>query len=497
MLSPRPDAALTLPASAAVSARTSASAAETIPRASGSQVGNGRVLLWDAGFFSKTELPAIQRILGASGDPAFAVTVRGPAQATVAGLKDLATFGTVVLVTHGDLEDREIVFLTAEHADEAAVTRYAIELRAGWLAIKGPNGEAAAQYIAVAPGFIYHLDGSFDRSLIYAGFCYGLRNKLLYTSFRLKGASAFFGFDAQVSESFATATAPKIFCGLVSNHVSAGEAYAPITPKTERNYGVRTTLKLAGDPSVVYPGTIGPPADFALTPPEACVEQGEDVLFSAMPGTGPAPLAPCVTYQWTNSAQGGHLTSAHSQATDAFSTTDSMATYERTAATDASDTIGVTVLDINETTLGTAEATALGPADPRCLSTTTSTAITTTTSTSTTMTPCTLPPPTISRCADFTISPEVVPLGGTFTLSINYTSDGGAPCGGSACTYCGVFATLQTIDGAPADPSGCGLTPGTHAAVFKAERSFTICGAVCYVAQPGSWATSHAFSIVE
>ncbi len=104
----------------------------------------------------------------------------------------------------------------------------------------------------------------------------------------------------------------------------------------------------------------------------------------------------------------------------------------------------------------------------------------------------------MSRCGDFTISPEVVPLGGTFTVSIDYTSDGSAPCNASACVGCGVFGNLQTIDGAPAaDPlDACGLTPGTHTAVVKATFG-PVCGAACHFGEPGNWGTTHYFIIGE
>lgn len=480
-------------------------------------IGDDTVLLWDPGFFGPSETTTALNLMTASlcphFDPAGITFIRG-ADANVASLANLTQYATVALVTHGSLDRdlRTVFFVTGERATPALVGAYHTELQAKRLLVVDVD---FVDYLAVEATYVARLPGTFNQAMIYAGFCDSAKNPTMLSVFLGKGAAAYYGYTNIVSDPFAKSTGNAIFTGLVKNLQTALATFASLTPKLDpypgkRQFGdprydadhhqARITIDLApGVQDVAYLGTP------ALMPQQSTVDDAESVTLTAtLPGAESCTLA----YHWTNTATVGHLTDGVAGHVDDFDSTSATATYTADCSGTGSDAIGVAISatgpNASQQSLGNAAATVevqapqgmSGQRGPNtaigvCTSTTT-----TSTSTTTTTMACTLPDPVISRCADFAISPDVVAHGGTFTVNIDFTA-AGAGCGTTACVYCGTSATLQMIDGAPpTNPDGCGLTVGTHTAVFTAEPNYyPICGAACFVAQPGLWGTTHYFII--
>ena len=387
MLSPRlladqvaPNAPSMAPAPPVVRGGTTSAASAAIARAAVEQrplVEKPTVLLWDPGFFddgkpaydpqtghrdapSNSEVGDLQRMFQESVCPVFApeavVVVHGPA-ATRDSLRDLTAFGTVVLVTHGGFYRGDVCFVTAETPllADLVTDGAALQLRDFGLETIG-----STTYYTVGPSFIRGLDGTFGKSIIYAGFCDGQANPTLATAFLDKGAATYFGYTKEVTSMFSHQVAVKLFTSLLPGNLTASDAFDRIEPKGDYFLGELTSIRIAklrqsSSPSLDRIAYVGTPD---LQPAQSTVENSDAVdLAVTVPGTETCSLL----YQWTNTAAVGHTTDGAPGHVDNFMDDQKMVTYTADCSGTGTDTIGVaiTATGANEAkkSLGMATAT--------------------------------------------------------------------------------------------------------------------------------------------
>ncbi|HMB53757.1 MAG TPA: hypothetical protein VKU40_10590, partial [Thermoanaerobaculia bacterium] len=216
------------------------------------KVGNKRVLIWDAydsEFAPDDEGPAIRDLYEDSECPKFDVTYLVNEQCTLDSVKTFANYGTIVMITHGQVgDDSRVSFYTRTPATQGNLVNNGIDIHLGRLEVVT---RFQGDVIAVRPGFIdLRVPGKFDNSLIYNGSCSSGANSSLAKSFLDKGVGIYYGYSDTVGSKFAAGAGEQLFEALVEDRKNAGEAYDEVNPKTEPNRNA--TLFWFGDTDLEY-----------------------------------------------------------------------------------------------------------------------------------------------------------------------------------------------------------------------------------------------------
>ena len=296
-------------------------------------IGNTKALIFDPGFFTVSEAPAIAAQLRASCLH-FDVEVLDGAKASVAALADLDGRSTLVLDTHGNVDwNNRVVFATADFYDAVAATYRRLFQKQLLIAgsIDDPNGAARA---VVTSDYVRSLQVNIPDGIVWGGFCWSLANQSLARAFQKKGSLKYFGFDRRVSTDFAAQAGTGLFTGLVPRFQTTGDAEDAISPKTDP-YLLRPVSGGAGR-GIFNPLKPGP-AHFVST------TDGRDLAYVGVANLTPA--AGFVTpggeegvtvsveraesctfhYHWHSSATVGDL--ANTEGTDDFDSDQATATY--------------------------------------------------------------------------------------------------------------------------------------------------------------------------
>ena len=266
---------------------------------------NTSAVIWDPGYFQAefSESGPIQELMGLSKTPQFSVTRIEGSAATVDSLSGLDAFGTVVLVTHG-LPDHEgrVMFMAGGDTGPEALAAKAADLQAHNLMLASDVSLSAAGYF-VLPNYIRNLPGSFRDSFIYAGFCYSAANDSLAQAFFDKGAGGYFGYSQSVNTSHARDTASQLFCSMLLERPTLGEAFAHLDPKIDPQTSAES--RLLGSPALRYPGDADFQFDVALDPQTAHGFPNYPLSFKAE--VGAQEDLPCFKYRWSTSGISGAL----------------------------------------------------------------------------------------------------------------------------------------------------------------------------------------------
>lgn len=144
--------------------------------------------------------------------------------ATVEALKNMTSYGTIVLATHGS---QGKAFATGEPVDTNAVVyknSYKLLVKANKLEIWsnmviGTTGKAEkkGKIYAVNANYISGLSGTFPNSLILNNSCESTKNSDLQNAFINKGAKTYLGYDKVVSSPFCKTIAKDVFETLVED----------------------------------------------------------------------------------------------------------------------------------------------------------------------------------------------------------------------------------------------------------------------------------------
>jgi hypothetical protein len=354
-------------------------------------VGNQKVLLWDTGAFdgghltedpltmtqtapTDSEIGDVRKLFEQSACPVFApddiVTVHGSA-ATLDSLRGITDYGTVVLVTDGEIGNGQIYFVTGESTFPENLVGLATDLQ---LRSIGVTTTRKGTFFTVTPSFIRDVAGAFQNSIVDAAFCHSSQNVSMASAFIGKGAATYFGYTQVVTSAFAHQGSVKLFTGLLPGDATAVDTFAGIGPSFDyfyiwfrySKYDPATFAKEFTDPfwtsrvahlaqtsgaglaNVAYLGTP------SLMPPQSTIGHVETVQLKAMlPGADGCTL----TYHWTNTATAGHLTDGVPGHVDDFDSVSDTATYTSDCTNVGTDTIGVGISDKNKRSLGAATAT--------------------------------------------------------------------------------------------------------------------------------------------
>lgn len=343
-----------------------APAAATLPPDNAVVVGNPRVLIWDPGFFGiLTEVAFLRDTFTKSTCPHFDVTVLQNGAATLATLQTLPTYGTVALVTHGDLidKDRDHQFNIMRVKEEATAVKlldHADALQHGQLVVTGDN-------LGITPDFVRNLPGAFKDGVMWGGYCYSGINAdstgrdsipnpkisidSLADAYAAKGVRAHIGFTRAVDTVWAIYLAKQMTPLLLSGGQTTQATFNGVEPKWDYFQASRddflpheawpmfadksflvahlSLLPAGGKPLVYLKPTI--------TPKNSTVESaGQIALDVTVEGADTCTLQ----YRWRNSGTVGHLNGG-----DDTTTAEATRTYTATNATKGKDTITVDVID--------------------------------------------------------------------------------------------------------------------------------------------------------
>ncbi len=217
------------------------SSADNPPRivagsASDSKVGNCKVFVYDPFLdeLGKWDVADELKDLFANPDDQeqFKVTYLRDTDCTVAALKNLTDYGTVILGGHGGSTARgDLLVATREVFNKLGKT-YKFGVSSRSLA-RVWYEELDEYYFAFKPNFVTGLSGSFKNSIVYVGTCFSAYNNMFARAFLKKGAKAYFGYSWITDGSVTIPTAKRLFNGLVSQHMNTAEAMASV----RRKYG--------------------------------------------------------------------------------------------------------------------------------------------------------------------------------------------------------------------------------------------------------------------
>jgi hypothetical protein len=163
----------------------------------------------------------------------------GTESISIEDFKSLASYGAVVMTSHGDNfydglltlwiatfgEDipfwvggdaTQVVVDTGVHATESNRATYEKDLKAQRLVLAGNR-------YAITPSFISYYNGTFPNSVIYVGSCRSTFNSSLAQAFIAKGTGAYFGYSDYVDSGFASSHGLSLFSQLVVDGRTTGE----------------------------------------------------------------------------------------------------------------------------------------------------------------------------------------------------------------------------------------------------------------------------------
>lgn len=282
------------------------------------EVGNSSVLIWDPGYFGSwdSEADTIAGLFGRSQEPVFSVTSLRNQNATFEALQNITGYGTVVLVTHGFMDRNSLIGLqTKQEITRETLLAYKDDFQARRL-VGASNPDGAPQgYIGVMPGYISKLPGSFQNTVVWAGFCHSAQNTSMSRAFLGKGASSYFGFTRQVSATYAKKSAIQLFCNLLLEGDDTSAAFGKVTPKLDDSMR-RPWSGPDRDPDhglarFVFEGGLGVSYPLvqalivAIDPKHAQLIPDRRVTLQA--DIGSKDQLPCADYKWSNTNVAGSL----------------------------------------------------------------------------------------------------------------------------------------------------------------------------------------------
>jgi hypothetical protein len=331
-------------------------------------VNDNSVLIWNSGFFTEPNVSSIaQSTFKAVKCPVFFIN---QVPATIANAKLFPNYGTVVIDTHGAEWGADEYLLTSELAVPTTLPtndpRWGTA-QTGGIGLGRPSN-ASPLYWALAPAFFTTL-GTFGKTLVFNGACYGARSTGLAHSMIANGG-AYFGFTNEVSApnaqgisipGFATIAEPLLFAHLLNGYLSAQDSFnSPDVPKTDPSLQALLAKGLHLPVSSVN-------ANFVLLPNNSPLAYlGNPQLVG--PGASPYQVLSLATldlhaqldgasscngvmnYTWNNTAMNGHLMPADGEpGQDNFTITGTDGLYTPNSlfglpTTSAADTITVDFL---------------------------------------------------------------------------------------------------------------------------------------------------------
>jgi len=353
-----------------------APAAATLPPDDAVVVGSPRVLIWDPGFFGDaTEVAYLQQTFEQATCPHFDVTVLKNGSATLAALQTLPTYGTVALVTHGQLlGEREVTqFNTMEVKEAATVTKlldHADALQRRQLVVTGDK-------LSITPGFVRNLPGAFKDAVIWGGYCYSgidadsvgrfstpnpeITIDALASAYATKGVGAYIGFTRQVTSDWSIYLAKQMIPLLLSEVQTTQATFHGVEPKWDWLYAAQqwgwphSSPSSAPPPFEMWPQFAkfshfvahlallpagGKPLVYLkpkIAPKNSTVDPaGQIGLDVTVEGADTCTLQ----YRWRNTGTVGHLSGG-----DDTTSAQATRTYTATNATKGKDTITVDIID--------------------------------------------------------------------------------------------------------------------------------------------------------
>jgi hypothetical protein len=351
-----------------------------------------RVLIWDPGFFRPIYDDAllVEQKFAALPCLEHQITKIDGANATVASVRQFSNAETLVISTHGAVDEYgRVMFGTGELITEAGLALHEDDLTAGFVETGGMhdmNGVRRDVFTVTEAFLRYNLPSRFpERAIVYASYCFSGYGTGVQ-AFVDAGAGTAFGYDWKVSEDYAKNVAGQLFDGLISQFQTTGDAYDAVTPKidptprtgdipgqkpnTWLSFRLPAVFTYEGDERIAY---VGQPD---VEPDASTVPAGESATLTATAeGKGTCEL----NYHWHTAGVAGDLSG--DGGTNDFESTEPTATYTANEEPEEGleDEVGVELLSPDRTgAIGT------GCAAANVVTTTT----TSTTSTSTTVPSC-------------------------------------------------------------------------------------------------------------
>jgi Leucine-rich repeat (LRR) protein len=188
-------------------------------------VGNDRALVLDPFYDQLSNNPQsyVHQELDKVGDSTY---LRGNA-VTVDVMKTLYQYGVVSITTHGAVHgeflSENVGFLTGEKVTPVTLALHLVDVMNGLLSLGSVEDDT---YFEILPAFIAnYAEAPYAESLVYLGACNSLYNWTMAAAFLNNGALTYLGFTETASEQFNDEKARELFCDLVNNHDSIGEAF--------------------------------------------------------------------------------------------------------------------------------------------------------------------------------------------------------------------------------------------------------------------------------
>jgi len=189
-------------------------------------VGSTNVMIYDAfytAFSPDDEGDALCTLFVKSQCPKFTVTRPKDAGCTVDMVKTFAQYGTIYLITHGNVDAGQVYFLSGEVTNLVSLdAQRTIDLFLKRLGVSTVGGK---NYYSVYPSFITTYCGTFPKSIVFSAACYSGANQTLANAFKNKGALTYLGYDNSVNSSFCVSMATTFFQKMVDQHKKTGEAF--------------------------------------------------------------------------------------------------------------------------------------------------------------------------------------------------------------------------------------------------------------------------------
>jgi len=191
-------------------------------------VGSTNVMIYDAfftGFSPDDEGDALCTLLVKSQCPKFTVTRLKDAACTVELVKTFPQYGTIYLITHGNVDNGQVYFLSGEVTNLASLdAQRTIDLFLKRLGVSTVGGN---NYYSIYPSFISTYCGTFPKSIVFSASCFSGRNQTMSDAFKNKGAVTFLGYDNSVNSGFCVSMATDFFQKMVNQQKKTGEAFTP------------------------------------------------------------------------------------------------------------------------------------------------------------------------------------------------------------------------------------------------------------------------------
>ena len=172
---------------------------------------------------------------------------------SLAKLRTMTEYGTIVLATHGRDDGNGQLFSTTQVISEPTTRRYAELVRADAIVATQVidvqsvgDIKARAMAFAITPEFIRRLPGTFPNSIVWNGSCEGMKTHHMGEAFLDKGASFYVGFRARPFSSVVVRHGKTFFGRLFVSGTTAREASSPFAPLV-------STVGFAGPGYVKYP----------------------------------------------------------------------------------------------------------------------------------------------------------------------------------------------------------------------------------------------------